>query len=100
MFSYSGNIWKIPAITKYDRGSYTCIAENGFGKASKHRIAIHVEFAPIITVPKRDVGQSLFNNIDISCDVESYPSPAIIWKTNEVQLYDNQVQIYNNKHFK
>jgi len=51
MLSYSGNIWRVTAITKYDRGSYTCIAENGFDKASKNRIAIHVELSPIITVP-------------------------------------------------
>lgn len=90
ILSYSGNIWKIPAITKNDRGSYTCIAENGFGKPSRRGISIHVEFAPIITVPRRNVGQSLRNDIDITCYVEAYPSPAIIWTNNQVQLSNNQ----------
>jgi len=69
------------------------VAENGFSKPSQRRIAIHVEFAPIITVPKRNLKQSLYNNINISCDAEAYPSPAIIW-------INNQVKLSNNKYFR
>eukprot|EP00102_Acyrthosiphon_pisum_P003905 XP_001946918.2 PREDICTED: lachesin-like [Acyrthosiphon pisum] len=87
---FMGNIWKIPAIRKDDRGSYTCIAANGFGKPTRRRIAIQVEFAPIITVPKRNLGKSLHGNMDISCNIEAYPSPAIIWINNNVQLSNNQ----------
>ncbi|CAI6373929.1 unnamed protein product [Macrosiphum euphorbiae] len=87
---FKGNIWKIPAIRKEDRGSYTCIAANGYNKPSQRRIAIQVEFAPIITVPKRNLGQSLHNDMDISCNVEAYPSPAIIWINNNIQLSNNQ----------
>jgi len=66
------------------------MADNGIGKPTQHRIAIQVEFAPIITVSKHNLRQSLYNNIDISCDVEAYPSPAIVWMNNQVQLSNNQ----------
>ena len=89
-----GNIWTIPAITKDDRGSYTCIAENGFGKPSRHTISIHVEFVPIINVDRHNLGQSLLNDMDISCNVEAYPTPAIIW------MNDQQVQLSNNQHYR
>lgn len=88
--SYRGNIWKIPVINKDDRGIYSCVAENGIGNGTRHRITIQVEFAPVITVPKNRKGQALKYDIDLECNIEAYPSPAIIWKHNGVQLSNNE----------
>ena len=49
---YRGNILQIPSVTKDDRGTYYCVAENGVGKGKRRNIAVEVEFAPVITVPR------------------------------------------------
>ncbi|XP_060848085.1 lachesin-like [Rhopalosiphum padi] len=89
---YRGNILKMPAITKEDRGTYYCVAENGVGKGARRRISIEVEFAPIITVLYTSLGQVLRANLDLVCHIEAYPQPAIAW------LY-NGIEIHNNKHY-
>ncbi|XP_022161313.1 lachesin-like [Myzus persicae] len=94
---YRGNVLKIPAITKGDRGTYYCVAENGVGKGARRNIAIDVEFAPVITVPETSLGQALRYDIDIVCHVEAYPPPAIIWLNNGVELSNNQH--YSISHF-
>ncbi|XP_050529577.1 lachesin-like [Daktulosphaira vitifoliae] len=87
---YRGNILYIPAITKEDRGTYYCIAENGVGRGARRNIAVEVQFAPVITVPRPRLGQALQNDMDLECHVEAYPPPAITWLNNGVQLLNNQ----------
>lgn len=78
------------AITKEDRGTYYCVAENGVGRGARRNIAVEVEFAPVITVSKRRLGQALQYDMDLECHVEAYPPPAIVWLFNGVQLINNQ----------
>lgn len=85
-----GNILKIPAITKEDRGTYYCVAENGVGRGARRNIAVEVEFAPVINVPKPRLGQALQYDMDLECHVEAYPPPAIVWLNNGVQLTNSQ----------
>ncbi|XP_027849989.2 lachesin-like [Aphis gossypii] len=87
-----GNILKIPAIQKEDRGTYYCIAENGVGKGTRRRISIEVEFPPVVTVLQTRVGQAVNYDVYLECHVESNPPPALIWMFNGVQLS-------NNKHY-
>jgi Immunoglobulin domain len=49
---YRGNILTIPSVSKDDRGTYYCVAENGVGKGKRRNIAVEVEFSPVITVPR------------------------------------------------
>ena len=51
---YRGNILQIPSVSKDDRGTYYCVAENGVGKGKRRNIAVEVEFSPVITVPRYD----------------------------------------------
>jgi hypothetical protein len=53
---YRGNILTIPSVSKDDRGTYYCVAENGVGKGKRRNIAVEVEFAPVITVPRYKKG--------------------------------------------
>ncbi|KAL5236967.1 hypothetical protein ACI65C_004377 [Semiaphis heraclei] len=94
---YRGNILKIPSITKEDRGTYFCVAENGVGRGARRNVAIEVEFAPVITISKRHLGQALQYDMDLKCHVEAYPPPAIIWLNNGIQLSNNQH--YKISHF-
>jgi hypothetical protein len=90
ILSCRGNILKIATITKEDRGTYYCVAENGVGKGARRNIAVEVEFAPVINVPKPRLGQALQYDMDLECHVEAYPPPAIVWINNGVQLTNNQ----------
>lgn len=90
MSYFRGNILKVPAITKEDRGTYYCVAENGVGRGARRNIAVEVEFAPVINVPKPRLGQALQYDMDLECHVEAYPPPAIVWLNNGIQLSNNQ----------
>lgn len=83
-------------IKKENRGTYYCVAENGVGRGARRNIAIEVEFAPVITVPKPRRGQALQYDMDFECHIEAYPPPAIVWLNNEVQLTNNQHYEYTN----
>ncbi|GLG92915.1 Lachesin [Gryllus bimaculatus] len=94
---YRGNILKIPSVSKKDRGTYYCVAENGVGRGARRNIAVEVEFSPIITVPRPRLGQALQYDMDLECHVEAYPPPAIVWRKDGVQLSNNQH--YSISHF-
>lgn len=94
---YRGNVLKIKQIRKEDRGTYYCVAENGVGRGTKRNIAVEVEFAPVVTVPRPRLGQALQYDMDLECHVEAYPPPAISWVKDEVALSNNQH--YSISHF-
>ncbi|CAG7833451.1 unnamed protein product, partial [Allacma fusca] len=94
---YRGNSLKILAVKKEDRGTYYCVAENSVGKGARRNIALEVEFAPVITVPRPKVGQALQYDMDLECHIEAYPPPAISWVKDETQLSNNQH--YRISHF-
>ncbi|KOB64600.1 Lachesin, partial [Operophtera brumata] len=85
-----GNILKIAAVHKEDRGTYYCVAENGVGKGARRNINLEVEFAPVVTVPRPRLAQALQYDMDLECHVEAYPPPAITWLKDEIQLSNNQ----------
>lgn len=87
---FRGHILKIATIRKEDRGTYYCVAENGVGKGARRNIAVEVEFAPVISVPRPRLGQALQYDMDLVCHVEAYPPPALSWIKEDVQLSNNQ----------
>ncbi|KAH0550346.1 lachesin isoform X1 [Cotesia glomerata] len=87
---YRGNVLKIPAVRKEDRGTYYCVADNSVGRGTRRNINVEVEFAPVITVSRPREGQALQFDADLKCHVEGYPSPAITWLQNGVELSSNQ----------
>jgi neuronal growth regulator 1 len=90
LLCFRGKILKISQIRKEDRGTYYCVAENGVGKGARRNIAVKVEYAPVITVTRPQLGQALQYNMDLECHVEANPPAAIIWVKDEVQLLNNQ----------
>ncbi|KAG8320319.1 hypothetical protein J6590_071568 [Homalodisca vitripennis] len=87
---YRGHILNINTIRKEDRGTYYCVAENGVGKGARRNIAVEVEFAPVISVPRPRLGQALQYDMDLVCHVEAYPPPALSWIKDDVVLSNNQ----------
>ncbi|XP_054716099.1 lachesin-like [Uloborus diversus] len=87
---YRGNILSIHNISKYDRGTYYCIAENGVGKGARRHVGVEVEFAPVVSVPLTHYRQALGYDMDLYCQIEAYPDPSILWLKDQLQIFDNQ----------
>lgn len=87
---YKGNDLLIPKITKNDRGTYYCIADNGVGKGARRNVGVEVEFAPEIKITKQRVEQALHYDADLSCRIEAFPSANIEWFKDGYQINDNQ----------
>ncbi|KAG4068753.1 hypothetical protein HA402_002444 [Bradysia odoriphaga] len=86
--TFSGNLLKISSVTKEDRGTYYCVAENVVGKDKKN-IDFEVEFAPIISIPRPKVAQAVDYDIELECNVIAFPAPAVLWYKDDVQLNNN-----------
>lgn len=80
----------IPSITKEERGTYYCIAENGVSPADQRSIGIEVEFLPVVTASKILYFQTVMHDADLDCKIEAYPPPAIVWIKDGIQLLNNQ----------
>ncbi|KAI1286821.1 Lachesin [Halotydeus destructor] len=87
---FKGNTLTIHNVTKNDRGTYYCIADNGVGRGAKRNVGVEVEFAPEVRVGRPRYMQALHYNADLQCHVEAFPSPSIIWLKDGYQLNDNQ----------
>lgn len=87
---YYGNILTIFNISKNDRGTYYCIADNGVAKGARRNIGVEVEFAPVVKAERFRYGQALQYTMDLLCRVEAFPSPSVLWIKDGVQLQDNQ----------
>lgn len=81
-------------MTKDDRGTYYCVAENGVGRGVRRNIAVEVMSAPVVTTSNSKVEQSLQYDTVLDCHVEAYPPPAIVWILNGVILSNNQRYTY------
>lgn len=88
--TYNGNVLKIHAIGKEDRGTYYCFADNGVGKGDRRNVNLEIEFSPVITVPRPKLGQALHYDMDLECHVEAYPTPQINWVKDEFLLSNSK----------
>ncbi|XP_013787040.1 lachesin-like [Limulus polyphemus] len=87
---YRGNVLTIHDITRDDRGTYYCIANNKVGRGARRNVGVEVEFAPVVMTDRPRYGQALKYDMDFQCHVEAFPSPSIIWIKDGFQLNDNQ----------
>ncbi|KAG8196343.1 hypothetical protein JTE90_013826 [Oedothorax gibbosus] len=87
---FIGQKFSIYNITKDDRGTYYCIADNGVGSGARRNIGIEVEFRPFVTIERPRYGQALQYDQILECHVEAFPSPSIAWFKDGQQLNDNQ----------
>lgn len=84
----SGNVLKIQAARREDRGTYICMASNDVGKPVQKSISLEVEFPPKISVPRPKVAQALDYDILLECTVEAHPAPTVTWMRNNETLYN------------
>ena len=98
---YRGNILIIHNITKNDRGTYYCIADNNVGKGARRNVGVEVEFAPQVTIDRPRYEQAIQYDADLHCHIESFPNPSIIWLKDGYELKDGQhhhISIFSTSH--
>ncbi len=61
------------------------------------RLSLQVEFKPTIKIPRKRLGQALQFDMDLECQIEAYPPPAIKWFRDNIPLTNNQH--YQLSHF-
>ncbi|VVC41899.1 Immunoglobulin subtype,Immunoglobulin-like domain,Immunoglobulin-like fold,Immunoglobulin subtype [Cinara cedri] len=86
--AYKGNILQISRVNRKDRGTYSCIADNGVGRGVRYSVTMQVKCAPSIIIPRPKVEQALRQNINLECHVDAFPTPAIVWFKIGQQLYN------------
>jgi len=94
---FKGNVLVFPSVRKEHRGTYYCVATNVVGRGSRRNVDVEVEFAPQIKIPRKRLGQALQFDMDLECNIEAYPAPAITWYRDKIQLKNNQH--YSLSHF-
>lgn len=87
---HRGNTLALRNVTKSDRGTYYCVAENGVSPGARRGISVEVEFKPVVKVGQPRYEQALQYDADLHCTVEAFPSPSISWIKDGQELSNNQ----------
>ena len=96
------SVWKgsdlvFERVTKAHRGTYYCVATNVVGQGARRNVDVEVNFKPTIRIPRKRLGQALQFDMDLECQIEAYPPPAIKWYRDAILLTNNQH--YQLSHF-
>ncbi|XP_076254300.1 lachesin-like isoform X2 [Rhynchophorus ferrugineus] len=87
--AYNGtnlNFWR---LDRRQMGAYLCIASNDVPPAVSKRIALNVNFAPLIKVPNQLLGAPLNTDVQLECYVEAYPNTINFWIKNRGEMLLN-----------
>lgn len=98
---YKGNVLIIHNITKADRGTYFCIADNNVNPGARRNVLVEVEFPPSVHMERSRYEQALHYDADLHCSVEAYPAPTIRWLLNGVEVQDSanyQIAVMQTAH--
>lgn len=87
---YRGNTLTLRNVTKEDRGTYYCVADNGVSPGARRGISLEVEFKPVVKVGQFRYEQALQYDANLHCKVEAFPSPSISWVKDGHELNNNQ----------
>lgn len=91
---YKGNSLTIRNVTKRDRGTYYCVADNGVIPGSRRAISVEVEFEPEVRVGRPRYGQALLHDAVLGCNVEAFPSPSIGWCFNHFRFFYHFIRVF------
>lgn len=87
---FRGSHLRLSKVTKEDRGTYYCVADNGVSSGARRSVGVEIEFKPYVSAERPRYGQALQFNAILQCHIESFPSPSIEWLKDGVVLTDNQ----------
>ncbi|XP_066251861.1 lachesin-like [Euwallacea similis] len=97
--TYNGTSLHFWRLERRQMGAYLCIASNDVPPAVSKRIALNVNFAPVIKVPNQLLGAPLNTDVQLECYVEAFPNTINYWVKNrgEMLLNGSKYQIQENR---
>lgn len=87
---FRSNTLNLKNVTKENRGTYYCVADNGVSPGARRGISVEVEFKPVVRVGQVRYEQALQHDANLHCKVEAFPSPSISWIKDGLELNNNQ----------
>ncbi|CAM1324800.1 Uncharacterised protein g8790 [Pycnogonum litorale] len=78
-----GEFLNVTRVTRKHMGAYLCIASNDVPPSVSKRIELEVTFPPKIRVPHQLVGAPRGTEVQLRCEVESFPEPMRSWQKYE-----------------
>merc|ERR1712045_979144 len=101
---YKGNVLTMEKVERMHRGTYYCVATNVVGTGARRNIDVEVEHTPSIKIPRKRLGQALQFDMDLECQIDAYPPPAITWyKVYQVNTQNYQTvseALTTNQHYR
>ncbi|XP_071526376.1 uncharacterized protein [Panulirus ornatus] len=70
-------------VAREDAGTYVCTARIPQGRTHSSALTIHVQYAPVVGVWARNVGET---GVELGCVVEGHPRPSSAWYINNTKL--------------
>ncbi|XP_049820613.1 lachesin-like [Aethina tumida] len=87
--SYNATNLHFWRLDRKQMGAYLCIASNDVPPAVSKRIALNVNFAPVIKVPNQLLGAPLNTDVQLECYVEAFPNTINYWVKNRGEMLLN-----------
>ncbi|GLV44348.1 Dpr-interacting protein gamma [Carabus blaptoides fortunei] len=87
--TYNGSQLHFWRLDRRQMGAYLCIASNDVPPAVSKRIALNVNFAPVIKVPNQLLGAPLGTDVQLECYVEAFPNTINYWVKNRGEMLLN-----------
>ncbi|XP_046639472.1 lachesin-like [Daphnia pulicaria] len=84
--TYEGETLSLIRISRLDMGIYVCTASNGIPPAASRRIAVNINFNPVINVPNQLIWSTQGNNFTMECNVEAFPRSVNYWIRGDGEL--------------
>ncbi|XP_013794852.2 uncharacterized protein LOC106478823 [Limulus polyphemus] len=83
-----GDRLNISRVTRYDMGSYLCIASNGVPPPDSRTTLLEVTFSPLIKIANPMIGTRNRGFAFLECYVEAFPQPINYWLYGDDRLLE------------
>lgn len=76
-----GEMLHITRVSRLHMGAYLCIASNGVPPSISKRVALRVQFPPMLSISNQLEGAYVGQDVSLECHSEAYPTSINYWTT-------------------
>jgi len=88
---------QILGVSRADAGSYTCVADNGFGVSALKQTQLSINVLPDTRAYAEKSSYPVGSEINIDCAVRGHPQPQVTWLKDGVLLeQSDRVKLSSN----
>lgn len=95
----TGGEYVITNANRADSGKYECVANNGVLPAAARSVQVTVNFKPQVTIPYREIRQTLDSDTLLECRVRSNPTGDIYWERDgqKLETVPDRYRVFTSK---